>query len=173
MNFICACFVASISWQSLATFRMEQPTFLSSLLWIFVWKPSQKNLGSTRLNVPYSQVPCFTYGSLTCEKGPQKPLQRVAGTERILTQAERSHTCFWLQGWGHILQNIFPNMLQDNWNWQVKKCENEKEITSSEEHIPLCLYTLPMDLLCGAQDYSVCITSRIFSVMSEALTQAG
>lgn len=101
------------------------------------------------------------------------PLQRVTGTERILTQTERSHTCFWLQGWGHILQNIFPNMLQDNWNWQVKKCENEKEITSSEEHIPLCLDTLPMDLLCGAQDYSVCITSRIFSVMSEALTQAG
>lgn len=64
-------------------------------------------------------------------------------------------------------------MLQHNWKWQVRKCENEKEITSSEENIPLCLNTLPMDLLSGAQDYSVCTTSRIFLVMSGALTQAG
>lgn len=64
-------------------------------------------------------------------------------------------------------------MLQHNWKWQVKKCENEEEITSSEEHIPLCLDTLPMDLLPGSQDYSVRTTSRMFLVMSGTLTQAG
>lgn len=40
----------------------------------------------------------------------------------------------------------------------------KRENTYSEERILLCLDTLPMDLLAGAQDYSVFITCRIISV---------
>ena len=58
-------------------------------------------------------------------------------------------------------------MLQDNWQLQVKKREKGTEMTYSEECIPLCLDTLPMDLLAGAQDYSVFITCRIISVRSQ------
>lgn len=58
-------------------------------------------------------------------------------------------------------------MLQNNWQLQVKKCGKGKEITYTEECISLCLDTLPMDLLAGAQDYSVLITCQIISVRSQ------
>lgn len=54
-----------------------------------------------------------------------------------------------------------------------------KEMLKKKKKLPpakntsLCLHCLPMDLLSGAQEYSVCTTSRTFLVMSGALTQAG
>lgn len=97
----------------------------------------------------------------------QIPPQSAPEMKRILTQTEMSHTYFWFQSWGHILCKFFPNMLQDSWQLQVKKCGKGREITHSEERIPLCLDTLPMDLLAGAQDYSVFNTCRIISERSQ------
>lgn len=66
------CLFCSLNKLALTRCFQDRATYFSQLLAMnFVWKPSQKNPGSRRLNMPFSQFPYFTYGSLTCEKGPQ------------------------------------------------------------------------------------------------------
>lgn len=66
------CLFHSLNKLTIPSYFQIGTTYFSQLLVMnFVWKPSQKNLGSRRLNVPSPQVPYFTCGCLICEKGPQ------------------------------------------------------------------------------------------------------
>lgn len=167
MNFLCACLVAStrlaIPWWSNNSLKFSgwNSLLFSSSCYEFCLKTIPKEFRQHKTKCAMFTSSLFDLWQSDMWERTPTPLQSATEIKRILTQTERSHTYFWFQGWGHILYNIFPYMLQDN--WQLQKCEKGKEITYSEECILLCLDTLPMDLLAGAQDYSAFVTYRIIS----------